>query len=121
MSRSHDLPEFRPLGYDEAPTLGRITSQRSGLVREPPVSHYFDDSSPSLVGGYDEFSERSYPDYVGGTSVQRWHRELLRQSMEAEGFRVYEFEWWHFDYTDWARYPILNFTFEQLDTLPSWN
>jgi D-alanyl-D-alanine dipeptidase len=67
-----------------------------------------------MVGGYDEFSERSYPDYVGGTSLHRWHRELLRQSMEAEGFRVYEFEWWHFDYGAWARYPILNLTFEQL-------
>jgi CubicO group peptidase (beta-lactamase class C family)/D-alanyl-D-alanine dipeptidase len=67
-----------------------------------------------MVGGYDEFSERSYPDYVGGTSLQRWHRELLRRAMEAEGFRVYDFEWWHFDYEDWAHYPILNRTFEQL-------
>lgn len=67
-----------------------------------------------MVGGYDEFSERSYPDYVGGTSLQRWHRELLRRAMEAEGFRVYDFEWWHFDYGDWAQYPILNLTFEQL-------
>lgn len=67
-----------------------------------------------MVGGYDEFSERSYPDYVGGTSLQRWHRELLREAMEAEGFRVYEFEWWHFDYQDWRRYAILNLTFEEL-------
>jgi D-alanyl-D-alanine dipeptidase len=67
-----------------------------------------------MVGGYDEFSERSYPQYVGGTSRQRWHRELLRRAMEAEGFRVYEYEWWHFDYEDWARYPILNLTFEEL-------
>jgi D-alanyl-D-alanine dipeptidase len=28
--------------------------------------------------------------------------------MEAEGFKVYEFEWWHFDYGDWRRYPIQN-------------
>ena len=39
-----------------------------------------------MVGGYDEFSDRSYPDYVGGTSQQRWLRELLRSAMEAEGF-----------------------------------
>lgn len=67
-----------------------------------------------MVGGYDEFSERSYPDYMGGTSLQRWHRELLRSVMEAEGFEVYEFEWWHFDHRDWARYPILNVAFEAL-------
>lgn len=68
-----------------------------------------------MVGGYDEFSTRSYPDYQGGTSLQRWHRELLRDAMEAEGFDVYEFEWWHFDYADWREYPILNLTFEELE------
>ena len=67
-----------------------------------------------MVGGYDEFSDRSYPDYPGGTSLQRWHRELLRRAMEAEGFTVYEAEWWHFDYKDWREYPILNLPFEKL-------
>jgi CubicO group peptidase (beta-lactamase class C family)/D-alanyl-D-alanine dipeptidase len=67
-----------------------------------------------MVGGYDEFSDRSYPDYVGGTSLQRWDREVLRKAMEAEGFTVYDAEWWHFDYKDWREYPILNIPFEQL-------
>jgi D-alanyl-D-alanine dipeptidase/CubicO group peptidase (beta-lactamase class C family) len=67
-----------------------------------------------MVGGYDEFSDRSYPDYMGGTSLQRYHRDLLRRAMEDEGFTVYEAEWWHFDYRDWKLYPILNLTFEQL-------
>jgi D-alanyl-D-alanine dipeptidase len=67
-----------------------------------------------MVGGYDEFSDRSYPDYPGGTSRQRWHRELLRQVMESEGFTVYEAEWWHFDFNSWREYPILNIPFEKL-------
>jgi CubicO group peptidase (beta-lactamase class C family)/D-alanyl-D-alanine dipeptidase len=71
-----------------------------------------------MVGGYDEMSDRSYPEYVGGISLQRWHRDLLRTAMEAEGFTVYEAEWWHFDYKDWKRYPILNLTFEQLAEKP---
>ena len=61
-----------------------------------------------MVGLYDEMSERSYPDYPGGTSLARWHRQLLRRAMEDEGFTVYEFEWWHFDYKDWQKYPVLN-------------
>ena len=61
-----------------------------------------------MVGLYDEMSERSYPDYPGGTALARWHRKLLRRAMEAEGFTVYDVEWWHFDYKDWAKYPILN-------------
>jgi D-alanyl-D-alanine dipeptidase/CubicO group peptidase (beta-lactamase class C family) len=62
----------------------------------------------TMTGGYDEFSDRSYPRYPGGTSLQRWHREKLRAAMEANGFNVYEAEWWHFDYRDWKKYPVLN-------------
>jgi D-alanyl-D-alanine dipeptidase len=36
--------------------------------------------------------------------------------MESEGFRVYESEWWHFDYKDWKEYPIWNVPFEKLDS-----
>jgi CubicO group peptidase (beta-lactamase class C family)/D-alanyl-D-alanine dipeptidase len=72
-----------------------------------------------MVGVYDEMSERSYPGYPGGISLQRWHRELLRHAMESEGFLVYEFEWWHFDYADWQKYPILNITFEKLASTSS--
>ena len=67
-----------------------------------------------MVGTYDETTDRSYPDYPGGTSLQRWHRDLLRAAMEAEGFTVYEAEWWHFDYKDWQKYPIGNETFDKL-------
>jgi D-alanyl-D-alanine dipeptidase len=67
-----------------------------------------------MVSGYDEFSHRAYPDYPGGTSLQRWHRQLLRQAMEAEGFKVFEVEWWHFDYMEWRSYPIGTLTFEEI-------
>lgn len=67
-----------------------------------------------MTGGYDEFSPRSFPDYPGGTDLQRWHRELLRSAMEAQDFSVYEAEWWHFDYADWRSYPIGNERFEEL-------
>jgi CubicO group peptidase (beta-lactamase class C family)/D-alanyl-D-alanine dipeptidase len=68
----------------------------------------------NMPGGYDEMSQRSYPLYPGGTAHQRWLRNLLRHAMESEGFTVYDFEWWHFDYKDWRSYPIMNITFEQL-------
>ena len=66
------------------------------------------------VSGYDEFSPRAFPEYPGGTSLQRWHRDLLRDAMEAQGFEVYEHEWWHFDFGEWRRYPIGTATFDQI-------
>ena len=70
-----------------------------------------------MVGLYDEMSPRSFPYYPGGTSRQRWHRELLRAEMEAEGFTVYEYEWWHFDFDGWEKYRIGTETFEALGNL----
>jgi D-alanyl-D-alanine dipeptidase len=67
-----------------------------------------------MTGGYDEFSHRSYARYPGGTGRQRWLRDLLREAMEDEGFSVYPFEWWHFDYQGWSRYRIHNETFDML-------
>jgi D-alanyl-D-alanine dipeptidase len=67
-----------------------------------------------MTSRYDEMSRRAYPDYVGGTSRQRWLRDLLRREMEQQGFEVYAAEWWHFDYDGWRDYGIGNLTFAAL-------
>ncbi|HWB10321.1 MAG TPA: serine hydrolase [Pirellulales bacterium] len=68
----------------------------------------------AMPSAYDEFSPRAFPDYPGGTSEERFFRELLRGAMENEGFSINEFEWWHFDYRDWRSYPIMNVSFEEI-------
>jgi zinc D-Ala-D-Ala dipeptidase len=67
-----------------------------------------------MPSGYDEMSERSYPGYKGGTPQETQRRELLRKTMEAQGFTVEPHEWWHFDYKDWEKYPVMNVPFEKL-------
>jgi zinc D-Ala-D-Ala dipeptidase len=67
-----------------------------------------------MPGEYDEMSERSYPNYKGGTVEEKRLRDLLRAKMEAEGFMVYEYEWWHFDYKDWKSYRIVNIPFSEI-------
>jgi D-alanyl-D-alanine dipeptidase len=69
----------------------------------------------TMPSGYDEMTERSHINYTGGTEEQRRVRDMLRSAMEAEGFVVYEPEWWHYDYKDWREYPILNISFQQID------
>lgn len=63
---------------------------------------------------YDEFTERAFPTYEGGTPEQRERRDLLRKEMEAEGFTVNSKEWWHFDYKDWAEYAIYDIPFSEI-------
>ncbi|MEO8199227.1 MAG: serine hydrolase [Gemmatimonadota bacterium] len=67
-----------------------------------------------MPGTYDESTPRSYSDYPGGTSRQRWFRQLLRRAMEMQEFKVNPEEWWHFDYKDWRLYPVMNQRFENL-------
>ncbi|MDX6696269.1 MAG: zinc D-Ala-D-Ala dipeptidase [Blastocatellia bacterium] len=63
---------------------------------------------------YDEMTERSHINYQCASADSRRLRDLLRAAMEAEGFAVYEPEWWHYDYKDWKEYPILNVRFNKI-------
>ncbi|MFN7984889.1 MAG: M15 family metallopeptidase [Vicinamibacterales bacterium] len=62
----------------------------------------------SMPSTFDEPTPRAYAFYPGGTTRQRWHRGLLRTAMEAEGFLLNPFEWWHFDHPDWRAYRVGN-------------
>ena len=77
--------------------------------------YYLKSGKPvEMVATYDESTVRSHSDYPGGTSLQRWHRNLLRKALEAEGFTINADEWWHFDYKDWRSYRIGNVKFEEI-------
>jgi D-alanyl-D-alanine dipeptidase len=67
-----------------------------------------------MPGRYDEMTQRSYPTYTGGTAKQREMRDLLRTIMESEGFKVFPYEWWHFDFNGWQQYRISNIPFSAI-------
>jgi D-alanyl-D-alanine dipeptidase len=68
----------------------------------------------TMPSGYDEMTERSHINYRGGLAKSRRLRDMLKAAMEAEGFQVYEPEWWHYDYKDWKEYPILDVAFSDI-------
>ena len=71
-----------------------------------------------MISGYDEFTERAYPNYMGGSKKQRDIRDMLIQVMERNDFTVYEYEWWHFNYNG-CESGIMNYSFEELDSISS--
>ena len=71
-----------------------------------------------MISGYDEFTERAYPNYMGGSKKQRDLRDMLIQVMEKNDFTVYEYEWWHFNYNG-CDSGIMNYSFEELDSISS--
>ena len=57
---------------------------------------------------YDDFTEKAYRSYAGGTAEETANRQRLQDWMVAEGVIPLANEWWHFDWRDWANYPIMD-------------
>lgn len=55
---------------------------------------------------YDDFTEKAYRSYMGGTAEENANRAVLERIMVAEGFIPLANEWWHYDWRDWALYPV---------------
>jgi zinc D-Ala-D-Ala dipeptidase len=62
----------------------------------------------SMGTDYDTFSSRSATRAVGGKALR--NRLKLERALEAEGFRSYWREWWHFDFPSELRAPRLDVT-----------
>ena len=69
-----------------------------------------------MISGYDEFTERAYPSYKGGTKKERENRNLLITIMKKYGFQVYKYEWWHFDFK-LCKNKIMNLNFNEIDSI----
>lgn len=66
---------------------------------------------------YDEFSVRANPRYSDLPKKAILNRGLLIRTMQQYGFSVFPDEWWHFDYTGWEKYPLMDISFEWLEKL----
>jgi D-alanyl-D-alanine dipeptidase len=67
--------------------------------------------------GFDDFSERAHHDYMQLDREVIANRALLRSVMEKHGYKALETEWWHYYLPDAARYPLMDFDFEQMERL----
>ncbi len=64
------LPSFKPTNPFGTPiTLRHLMSHRAGLVREPPVGHYFDDTAPTLAATVDSLNRTTLA-YAPGTRTK---------------------------------------------------
>lgn len=64
--------------------------------------------------GYDDFTEKAYGDYSGGSVQSRKNRQILQDAMKKAGFIPLATEWWHFDAPGWDKFSILDVSFGQI-------
>jgi D-alanyl-D-alanine dipeptidase len=67
--------------------------------------------------GFDNFSDSARADFKQFSEEILNNRKLLRETMEKNGFKVLETEWWHYGWIDTTHYDILNLSFKQLHHL----
>jgi zinc D-Ala-D-Ala dipeptidase len=102
----------RDIGFVANPAEG--SKHNRGCAVDLTLYELATGSEVTMPSAYDEFSERAFPAYQGGTGEARANRDLLRSAMEAEGFTVLKEEWWHFDFKNWREYRIQDIPFEKI-------
>lgn len=74
---------------------------KSGLLLEMPTE-------------FDDFSEKAHRDYAGASPIAIANRARLQGYLESQGFIGLSNEWWHFDFTGWENYPVMDVPFNQI-------
>ena len=64
---------------------------------------------------YDSFKKEAWPSTPVADPGIRKNRALLIEVMEKHGFRVNSSEWWHFDFTGWRNFEVMDIDFEELE------
>lgn len=57
---------------------------------------------------YDDFTEKAHRDYVRLPENVLKNRKLLEEVMVKYGFEPLSTEWWHFDFSGWKNYSVLD-------------
>jgi len=63
---------------------------------------------------FDDFTEAAHRDSKTMTREERANMKKLEDVMTRHGFEPYPFEWWHYDFHGWPKYPVLDVSFGEL-------
>lgn len=64
---------------------------------------------------WDAFDPKAWPTAEIADSTARSNRNMLIAVMIRNGFSVYAYEWWHFDFNGWEAFEVLDIDFEELE------
>ena len=64
--------------------------------------------------GYDDFTEKAHRFSRKWTQEEKTNSDKLEAIMKKYGFEPFPYEWWHFDFTGWEKYPPMNISYQDL-------
>lgn len=68
----------------------------------------------AMATPYDSFSAAAAANYEPVNQEVRKNRNFLIRIMKKYGLNVLKNEWWHYDFSGWQNYPLMNIPFEKL-------
>ncbi|WP_456443690.1 D-alanyl-D-alanine dipeptidase [Caldithrix abyssi] len=66
---------------------------------------------------YDDFTKHAHHNYMKLPASIRLNRWILKTVMEKHGFKPISSEWWHYDMVGWQKYPVMDLSFSQIDSM----
>ncbi|WP_291399637.1 M15 family metallopeptidase [Daejeonella sp.] len=78
-----------------------LINLKTGKELEMPTP--YDSFAPEAAANFDKLSEQVLK-----------NRALLINTMEKNGFKVLNNEWWHFDFNGWKNFELMDIPFEDL-------
>lgn len=63
---------------------------------------------------FDDFTEKAAVDYPDLPDELLKNRKLLIDIMTKYGFETYAWEWWHYDFSGWENFDLMDISFESL-------
>ncbi len=103
-----------PAKRDYVANPKRGSRHNRGCAIDLTLYRVSDGTQQPMPSAFDDFSERAHRNYMGGTLEETTNRATLEKAMVDQGFIGMSNEWWHFDFKDWAQYPVLDIAFEDL-------
>ncbi len=63
---------------------------------------------------FDDFTEQAAADYPSASAEALKNRSILIEAMKKQGFEVLPSEWWHYNYTGYENFELLDISFDEL-------
>ncbi|WP_172449828.1 M15 family metallopeptidase [Porphyrobacter sp. HT-58-2] len=106
--------------WDETPPEKRefVADPRTGSRHNRgcsiDLSLHRDGAEVAMPSPYDDFTAAAYRSNTDASLEALAASRLLEEWMVAEGFVPLANEWWHYDWKDWRRYPIMDVPLEDV-------
>ncbi|MGZ3954953.1 MAG: M15 family metallopeptidase [Flavisolibacter sp.] len=98
--------------YVANPSKG--SGHNRGLAVDLTIIRLNDRSELNMGTGFDNFTDTAHQGFTNLPGEVLANRKLLRETMEKNGFKALETEWWHFSWPNDRNYYVLDIDFKKL-------